>query len=151
MADVAVGGLVDAEAVRMSERLVLMLEGAPRPVDARVLGPNGRAHWATKRTARSRLQLQVWVAARMQYPAEALPRFARARITYRLTVPQRRRRDADNFLGGAGKAMTDALVGLAVVPDDDTAHVEHAPVEWIVARGQRRVEIVVEALGGGES
>jgi len=68
--------------------------------------------------------------------------FPRARVTFRFWLPDRRRRDLDNFVGGM-KAGIDAMRP-AVFADDDVAHVPVLVAEYAgVDAANPRVEVEV--------
>lgn len=122
---------------------MLVLPNFPSPDVARALSPNGRKHWSAKKTARE------WVAARVALALHlhpVPPVTGRARLAIRWVFPQERKRDLDNHTTGVVKALIDALVQAQVLSADDSAHLELAPVEIVVERGQRRMELTLEAL-----
>jgi Holliday junction resolvase RusA-like endonuclease len=123
----------------------LVLEGQLHPTDARRLSPNGRCHWAEKRGARRRLQLHVLLAASSQGLQPMGPPVC---LTIRQVVPDHRRRDPDNLVACC-KAIPDALVSVGILVGDDSAVLHLAPVELVVEKGQRRLEIVLESEGEG--
>tara|TARA_Y100000310_G_C20276639_1_gene620581 strand:- start:92 stop:487 length:396 start_codon:yes stop_codon:yes gene_type:complete len=55
------------------------------------------------------------------------PRFERVRLSWVLTFPQKRSRDADGILGGALKIWQDSIVDLGIIKDDSTEYIIGVP------------------------
>lgn len=123
---------------------VLVLDGYPSSEQADVLGPNG----TTRRwnVAAARKHIHDWVkveADRQQVGAVAAP----VRVTYTFVVPDRIRRDWDNY-AGICKPVQDGLVLCGVLPGGDHWQALEGNVRFRVEPSQRRLEVVIEALGG---
>jgi hypothetical protein len=126
----------------------LVLDNFPQPNVARALSPNGRAHWATRAEMRRLVQTHVRCAVlREQVLAVARPR---VRLSLRYVFPQERPRDPDNWTTGVTKAVIDELVRIGILDADDSKHLDLAPVELHVERGQRRLEIQWEPAPTGQ-
>jgi hypothetical protein len=113
----------------------------PDPVMARLLSPNGRAHWAKKRTAREYVRRHVWYFTRMQ---ELEPMTGLVVIWPTFIYPVVRKRDDDNLATGVMKAVRDALVLRGLLEADDTDHLKQMPVEVRVEKGRRALELRFE-------
>ena len=118
----------------------LELQNFPRPSVARTLSANGRAHHMAKYRATQAGHAHVKVVA----TADRLPRM-RGLVTLRAiyTVPDRRRRDQDNYTGLL-KSAIDALVRSGHLEADDTDHLRLLPVEIRVERGKRSLVLEFE-------
>jgi crossover junction endodeoxyribonuclease RusA len=68
--------------------------------------------------------------------AQKIPSLERVQIIYVLRVPDRRRRDPENWAPSV-KAAIDGLVVAKVIPDDSWAHVDGPHPAVILIRGQR--------------
>lgn len=126
-------------------RQTLILDDFPDPDVARTLSPNGRAHWRDKQKAG---QVVYWtvIAALQRQPIT--PMTGRVVLRPTFVFPQHRRRDDDNLATGVMKVVRDALVARGVLADDSTKHVRQEPVQVVVRRGQRRLEIVLASAAG---
>lgn len=119
---------------------------------ARVLSPNGRAHWRVQNAAKQHIHALIWYAAYAastcgaDWPHVAAP----ARLRLRYVRPVQRDRDQDNWTSGVSKAVIDGLVKAGVLDGDDSTRLQLAPVEIVTEPGRCALELVVEALGGGE-
>jgi Holliday junction resolvase RusA-like endonuclease len=68
-------------------------------------------------------------------------------VTFRWTVPDRRRRDIDNLAAnGIAKAVLDALVEGGWLVDDSTQHVTQVRTEVVYEKWQRRLEVILEEV-----
>jgi Holliday junction resolvase RusA-like endonuclease len=121
----------------------LVLRDFPDVKTARTLSPNGRAHWATRKRARERVETLVGVSIFEQRLSDALLGWP-VRIVYRWVVPDRRKRDLDNHGTGVVKVVQDCLVRLGMIDADDATCVVEAKTEIVYEKGQRRLEIVLE-------
>ncbi len=121
---------------------VLVLEDFPQPATARALSPNGRVHWAPKRIARLSVVDHVTVAA-LRSGLQRLRAPVTLHVVY--TVPDHRHRDQDNYTTGVLKVAIDTLVRGGWLPDgDDTEHLHIEPVEVVVQKGRRALELRLE-------
>lgn len=125
----------------------LILDGFPSPPVARALSPNGRAHWRRKQDARKIVEANVsaWLVIQ-----KIRPMTGRVVLRPRFVFPVHRRRDDDNLATGVMKAVRDVLVAQGILADDSTQHVRQEPVEVVVEKGQRRLEIVLAPAGERE-
>lgn len=112
----------------------LVLEYFPHPKTARALSPNGRAHWATKRT---QTQLVKQVVAVKALAKRLQPMHGMVIIQPRFIYPVVRARDDDNLATGVMKAVRDALVQCRYLEADDTDHVRQLPATPEVQKGRR--------------
>lgn len=119
----------------------LTLPDFPRPDMARLLSPNGRAHWAAKRKARLYVidTVVVWAIKsglrHMHGPVTMQPVF---------TYPIARKRDDDNLGTGILKAVRDALVNGGWLEADDVEHLYQDRPEVVVQKGVRSLELRFE-------
>lgn len=87
--------------------------------------------------------MQEVVVAAMQ---AGRPKFDRARVQLRLFYKQRRKRDTDNLMAGAGKFILDGLKAANVIPDDDQSTIEVPEPIVEIDPENPRVEIEIRAL-----
>lgn len=120
----------------------LILEGFPDPKLARKLSPNGRVHWAERAGAKREAASRIAGECLLQrvYAVEGP-----ARIVFRWVFPTAGRHDLDNLIATA-KPLIDALVLAGALEDDDSRHLVSVTAEAVHEPGQRRLEIVIEAL-----
>lgn len=121
----------------------LVLDDFPSPAVARTLSPNGRAHWREKQRAGGIVHQAVMAALAIQPIA---PMTGRVVLRPTFVFPAHRRRDDDNLATGVMKVVRDSLVARGILADDSTKYVRQEPVEVVVRKGQRRLEIVIEPL-----
>lgn len=124
----------------------LVIEDFPQPDVARVLSPNGRAHWTAKKKAREAVA-EIVVLSMLTQRLGAMD--GRVPITYRWIVPDQRKRDLDNHSTGVVKVVQDTLVRHELIEADDTSCLVSTTTEIVYQRGRRALEIVltpVEAL-----
>jgi Holliday junction resolvase RusA-like endonuclease len=124
----------------------LILTDFPPPEISRALSPNGRAHWATRRSARMEVESAVVVEGTV---SRLRPVVGPLRVTFRYVFPTRRRRDIDNLTTGVTKAALDALVRGRWIEADDSEHVLSVTAEAVVEPGNRRLEITLAPAGRG--
>lgn len=120
----------------------LRIDDFPQPTTARVLSPNGRAHWAVKNANRDYVHLMVGAVAKAQ---ELQPMAGHVVLRPTFIVPQRRQRDDDNYATGVLKAVRDALVRGKYIEADDTDHLRQMPVEITVEKGHRALILELES------
>ena len=77
--------------------------------------PNFRGHWSKRHRDGRVVKENVQYLLMEQF--RPIPSFRRVELHYTIVVPDRRRRDYDNFVA-RGKPITDALVDAGVIPDD---------------------------------
>ena len=120
----------------------LVLWDFPRPDVARLLSPNGRAHWAAKRKARLSVMDHVVVAG----ITSGLKVMWGGMVTLYPTFvyPDHRKRDDDNLATGVMKAVRDSLVQAQWLEADDLEHLRQMPVEVRVEKGHRSLELRFE-------
>ncbi len=112
----------------------LTLDEFPQPKTARTLSPNGRAHWATKRTEVQHVRRVVRVKALIQGLGQM---GGVVEIQPIFVYPVARKRDDDNLATGVMKAIRDALVDAGYLKADDMAHVvQNRPIVE-VRKGER--------------
>jgi Holliday junction resolvase RusA-like endonuclease len=112
----------------------LVLEDFPRPATARILSPNGRAHWSVRRSETAWCKSLVKVKALIQ----GLGRMhGQVVIQSTFIYPVARKRDDDNLATGVMKAVRDALVDAGYLEADDVEHVRQLPVQVEVQKGRR--------------
>jgi Holliday junction resolvase RusA-like endonuclease len=120
----------------------LVLDDFPDPRLARQLSPNGRAHWGARVAARDRVARHVVAAVLLEVlPRPILPPVVLAPV---YVFPDHRRRDADNLSTGVLKAVIDCLVRCGVLVGDHLDVLRLAPVEVLVEKGERRLELRLE-------
>lgn len=107
----------------------------------RELSPNWRGHWAEKYKAAQQLKQDAYVAAKFSL----IPVFKKATITFKFIVPDRRRRDPDNFLASM-KPAVDGLVAAGIFPDDSSEVVSFAPVVFKLSR-RGKPKTIIEIRG----
>jgi Holliday junction resolvase RusA-like endonuclease len=96
----------------------------------RALNPNGGAHWATKRKIAEPLKQAIALESKRLEPVKG-----KVLITITFVTAQIRRRDGDNWLASM-KPLIDTLVKTGFLPDDDSASVSYAPVQFRVDKAQ---------------
>jgi hypothetical protein len=121
-------------------RQTLILEDFPYPDIARILSPNGRAHWATKNAARVGVGMRVFAAVAGRFEA---PVRSPVRLLFRYTFPDHRKRDVDNLTTGVTKSVIDSLVRAGVLEADDSEHVTEVKAEAVVEKGRRCLEVTI--------
>lgn len=95
------------------------------PPGQELLNANDRIHWSK----RSRITKQLRSDAHLMARYLKIPRLARIQVDGIYEPPDKRRRDAGNWLA-TYKAQIDGLVDAGVVEDDDHTRV-HGPFPWI--------------------
>lgn len=100
---------------------VLYLPYLPHPL----LSPNGRGHWAARYHEAQKMKQDVKLLAQQLRP------MGRAIVHITFVVPDRRRRDPDNW-GASLKACFDGLVAAMFVGDDDSEHLRILPPVFVV-------------------
>jgi Holliday junction resolvase RusA-like endonuclease len=123
----------------VSSAQVLILDGYPTQEQQEVLGPNsGSRRWRVAEM-RSAVQVETGIEARRQrITPVAPPVFA----MFRFVVPDRSRRDWDNY-ALICKPVQDGLVKAGILVGDHYA-VLTAQVSFRVEKGRRALEIVLE-------
>lgn len=137
------GRCVDVGAVSEQQQApqTLILDGYPDQAQQDLLGPNrGSRRWGVAEE-RARIQADTAIAARRQGIKPVPPP---VQVTYRFVVPDRGRRDWDNY-ALICKPVQDGLVKAGVLVGDHYA-VLTASVVFHVEKGARRLEIVLEPL-----
>lgn len=123
----------------------LVLESFPRTDTARILSPNGRSHWTTRRKHVELVHLGVKARALLG----GLPRMTGYVTLWPTFVyPIKRARDDDNLATGVMKAVRDALVKGGWLEADDVDHLRQMPVEVVVQKGRRALELRFEVRDG---
>jgi hypothetical protein len=132
----------------------LVLEHFPTATTARVLSPNGRAHWASKHAA-TRSVRGVVAAHALRQELNAMHGLVEIQPTF--VYPVARKRDDDNLGTGVMKAVRDALVGRGYLEADDMAHVRQLRPIVEIQRGRRALILefrewrATSPIGGDES
>lgn len=136
-------GVAVRRAYADSVPVLLVLDGYPSRDEAELLGPNrGTRLWAVDK-ARHAIHERVAVEAdRQLLPAVQAP----VRVTYTFVVPDRMRRDWDNYALMC-KPVQDGLVLCGVLPGGDHWQALEGNVRFRVEPGQRRLEITLEPMG----
>ena len=109
-----------------------------------------REHWASRKRRVDTLTSELlWMRAYSvrRGTAHQYPIFDRASATLALYFRDARRRDPQNYLGGA-KALFDALQRSGWLADDDAEHLTVAEPVLLVDRENPRVEVTLEPWGG---
>lgn len=119
----------------------LVLEDFPQPAVARVLSPNGRAHWAVRKLARESVSERIAVEAR-RCGLERMRGLVEIQPVW--TFPRKGRHDPDNLSTGVLKVVLDSLVRGWWLADDSQVHVRLMPPVVRVERGVRRLELRFE-------
>lgn len=124
--------------------VLLVLDGYPSKAQAALLGPNS----GTRRYGvdAERERIHAWVKLecdRQQVGAVKAP----VRVTYTFVVPDRIRRDWDNYALMC-KPVQDGLVKSGVLPGGDHWEALEGNVRFRVAAGQRRLEVVIDVREG---
>lgn len=109
------------------------------------LSPNARHFWASKYTAGKTYHDAVFyccvdaqnrgIAGGQEFP------FTRAKLSLTFVFPEHRRRDLDNFTSMAKPAI-DAIVGSALILDDDSEHLEIGEVKIEVDKDRAPLTII---------
>lgn len=135
-------GVATRRAYADSVPVLFVLDGYPSTEQAGLLGPNTgtRRHAVDK--ARARIHGLVKIEAdRQQLGAVMAP----VRATYTFVVPDRGRRDWDNY-ALLCKPVQDGLVRAGVLPGGDHFEALEGNVRFRVERGQRRLEVTIEGI-----
>lgn len=112
----------------------LVLVDFPRPDIARILSPNGRAHWRAKYAAVASVDHLVTSIALIQ---KLQPMQGFITIEPRFIYPVSRKRDDDNLATGVMKVVRDVLVKRGYLLADDMEHLRQLPVVVRVEKGRR--------------
>lgn len=132
-------------------RQVLVIPDFPSPALARVMSPNGTAHWRDKQRAAAQIVEYLKVAVLMRV-VPLTPMAPPVHATYRWIVPDRRHRDIDNHHGSrVVKVVQDWLVARGVLPAGDHSTVLTSHTEIVYEKGQRRMEIVLTPAAEGQA
>ncbi len=139
----ASAGLAVRRAYADALPVLLVLDGYPTREQADLLGPNGTTRLWAVREARQHIHAWVKTEADLQdIPSVEAP----ARATYTFVVPDRVRRDWDNY-ATICKPVQDGLVLCGVLPGGDHWQALEGNVRFRVEPGQRRLEITLEPMG----
>ena len=118
----------------------------------RALSPNVRSHFMVKNKAVQEFKNDCYLCALQaiseQCPDWQTPERARADVTF--IVPDKRRRDLDNFLGSI-KPLWDAFKAAGVIKDDSYRNFSLGKVEMVYQQGKREILVVVQGERGGKS
>lgn len=126
-----------AESKPIQQAQILILEGYPSQNQQATLGPNrGTRRWGVAEM-RAAVQADTATAARAQGIVPVLPP---VHVTFTYVVPDRTRRDWDNYALIA-KPCQDGLVRAGILPGGDHFEVLTARVAFRVERGRRALEI----------
>lgn len=136
---------ISALSERSGRSQTIVLLDFPAPDIARALSPNGRAHWAAKKRAKTEVRTALWEALTRARPRPTAPPVL---VRYRWVVPDRKKRDLDNHSTGVVKAVQDYLVQEGLFPGGDHSTALTSQVEIVYEKGQRRLEIVIEPAEG---
>ena len=118
----------------MSDKVTLEIDAWP----GFALSPNARIHWAMKYvSARAFRELTGWLAIEAR-----IPHFEKVAIQITYIVPDRRRRDPDNFLT-MFKPGIDGLVDAKVLKDDSAEYLTILPVQFEYQKGQKKVRVEI--------
>ena len=103
--------------------------------------PNSRVHWAVRGRDNVKVKADVYFLLREQY--HTIPSFKAIKLKYTVVVPDRRRRDADNFRAMT-KPITDALTLCGIIRDDTPQYIKENSLvfEYIKGRKATVVEII---------
>ena len=107
--------------------------------------PNARVHWVVRHKATTDARLAAGWEAMVAKPDDwETPEKATVQFTF--VVPDRRRRDSDNFVGRA-KSFLDGLVDAGVIKDDSAECLTLLPPKFEVSKElSPRTRIRVEDL-----
>lgn len=119
-------------------RVVLTIPRNPPPTGNVVQ----RFHWTQRAELKKLWADEVSIAA-MQ---AGRPKFKRAKVQLVLYYRQRRVRDSDNLMAGAGKLLLDGLRYANVIPDDDQTTIELPEPIVKIDKRNPRVEIELESV-----
>ena len=118
------------------------------PWPPRALSPNSRAHWRQVARMKANYKEHCGWIIRGEYH-DTVPQ-VRPPVTAQVTfvVPDKRRRDSDNFLAML-KPCFDALVEMGVLEDDSHDKLKILEPKW--ERGEKKVIVELTAFhDGGE-
>ena len=103
--------------------------------------PNSRAHWAVRSRDGQMVKADVYFLLREQY--RTIPSYKAIELHYTIVVPDRRRRDADNFRAMT-KPITDALTLCDIIIDDTPQYIKENSLvlEYVKGKKATVVEIV---------
>jgi hypothetical protein len=127
---------------RSGRSQTLVFNGFPSVSQAKMLGPNGGT-WSpyVVNRVRKRIHETVKMLALLQ---EIRPMRPPVLVTLRYVFGEDRQRDADNF-AVVGKPVIDGLVRAGVLEGDDAKRLTER-VEFVVERGARRLEVILEEV-----
>lgn len=104
--------------------------------------------WCYHKQARYRKQIEkeiFYEGAKQKARAPREP-FERARITFKLYFKTKQRKDAQNYTAGGLIAVTDSLVSLGYIKDDNYDRIGYPRVWLEPCRDNPRTEIVIEEV-----
>lgn len=119
--------------------LVLRLPWPPRE-----LSPNARVHWGDKSRAVAQYRRDCFIAAREAFGPPFGPPAETVTASVVFVAPDNRKHDLDNCMAML-KPCWDGLVDTSLLVDDDSKHLNLAAPELRVQKGEKYVEITLEA------
>lgn len=105
------------------------------------LSPNSRCHWARRHHANHSWKVEVYWAVRGALGREGLPStvmFANANAAITFVVPDKRKRDPDNFIARM-KPTWDVLQDCKVLEGDDWQHFTIQPPKFEVGKEAKTI------------
>lgn len=117
------------------KEVVLDIPGTPPSYNV-----TAHAHWRTVRKHKQQWQQDCLTALLV---ARAPRRLGSVMASVRLEFTQRRKRDEDNFKVTISKALGDALVAGAYIPDDTPDHYRFGAVELVAPAPAARTLITI--------
>ena len=112
------------------------------------LTPNRRRHWRVYQRAVKDVRARAWE----EFILANIPRIGHAHLELRVTPPDRRRRDSDNWVPYLLKPIKDAVVDAGILPDDTPEHCtwQITPVPANGSKRWRYVLVITERGGDDE-
>ena len=105
------------------------------------VSPNSRCHWTKRHRDGKVVANNVFYLLREQFAT--IPLLKQINLRYRIVVPDRRRRDYENFVARC-KPCTDALVKAGLIPDDAPQYVLDYKLVFEVVKRKSATIIEIE-------
>jgi Holliday junction resolvase RusA-like endonuclease len=105
--------------------------------------PNARCHWAVRNRDNEMVKNNVFFLLREQFAT--IPKLQRISLHYTIVVPDKRRRDYDNFIARC-KPITDALVYAGLIADDTPQYIKDFRLTFEIVKGKKATIIEIKEV-----
>ena len=105
-------------------------------------------HWAKRARYIKVIMWEIW-AEILMYTLRPKNPIKKAKLTFKLYFGTNRKRDSQNYIAGGLIAVTDSLVQLGIIKDDNYKVIGDPIVELYVDKEDPHTEIIIEELKGG--